>query len=108
MGLRYDMRLMPSVLSLLATKYGYQGRVPNLEEVEVLDEDIHVFPPYYFDEPRYHDGKDVVCVHCKADTWNSDISKKTFVRRRTLFYYLYTWINKLLQKEGYWLKIISI
>lgn len=114
LGLRYDMRLMPSVMSLLATKYGYQGRVPNLEEVEMLDEGICVYPPYYFDEPRYHDMKDVVCIHCKAgswrmtDTWNSDIATKTFVRKRTLFYYLYIWINKLLLKKGYWLKIISI
>ena len=113
-GLRYDMRLMPSVLSLLATKYGYQGRIPNLNEVEVLNEDIHVYPPYYFDEPRYHDIKDVVCVHCKAgswrtaDTWNSNIAKKTFVRKKNLGYYIFTWGNKILQKKGYYLKVNSI
>lgn len=39
-GLRYDMRLIPSIQSRLALKYGYQGRIPNLEDVEVLDEDI--------------------------------------------------------------------
>ena len=114
LGLRYDMRLMPSVMSLLATKYGYQGRVPNIDEVEILNEDIHVYPPYYFDEPRYHDMKDVVCVHCKAgswrmaDTWESDIAKKTFFRKKGLLYYLYMAVNRLLQKKGYWLKIISI
>jgi CDP-glycerol glycerophosphotransferase len=113
-GLRYNMRLMPSVLSLLATKYGYQGRVPNIDEVEVLDEDIHVYPPYYFDEPRYHDMKDVVCVHCKAGswrtvgTWDSDIAKKIFVYKKGFFYYMYTWVNKFLQKKGYLLKVISI
>ena len=114
LGLRYDMRLMPSILSLLATKYGYQGRVPNLGEVEVLDQDIHVYPPYYFDEPRYHGMKDVVCIHCKAgswrmaNTWNTDIMRKTYVRKKGLSYYLYVFANKLLMKKGYWLKVISV
>ena len=114
-GLRYDMRLMPYIQSvLLASKYGYQGRVTNLDEVEVLDEDIHVYPPYYFDEPRYHDMKDVVCVHCKtgswrvADTWNSTVAMHTAVRKKGLFYYLYTLANKYLVKRGYYLKVISV
>jgi CDP-glycerol glycerophosphotransferase len=113
-GLRYDMRLMPSVQSLLATKYGYQGRVTNLDEVEVLDEDIHVYPPYYFDEPRYHDAQDAVCVHYKfgswrmPDTWTPAIEKQNFIRKKSLLYYLYTLVNSILQKKGYWMKIISI
>lgn len=113
-GLRYDMRLIPSIQSRLALKYGYQGRIPNLEDIEVLDEDIHVYPPYYFDEPRYHGMKDVVCIHCKAgswrktNTWNSDIEHKIFVRKKDLFYYIYTWANKYIAKKGYWLKVISI
>lgn len=113
-GLCYDMRLMPSVMSLLATKYGYQGRITNLEEVEVLDEDIHIFPPYYFDEPRYHDAKDSVCVHYKfgswrmPETWTPDIEQQKLSRKKDVFYYLFVGVNKLLRKKGYWLKVISI
>lgn len=113
-GLRYDMRLMPSVMSLLATKYGYQGRVTNLEEVEMLDEGICVYPPYYFDEPRYHDVKDVVCVHYKfgswrmPETWTPATDRQRLCRKKDLFYYLYTWINKFLQTKGCCLKVISI
>lgn len=113
-GLRYDMRQIPSVQSRLALKYGYQGRIPNLEDIEVLDEDIHVYPPYYFDEPRYHGMKDVVCIHCKVgswrkeNTWDSDIEHKMFVRKKDLAYYIYTWANKYLAKKGYWLKVLSI
>ena len=86
-GARYDMRLMPSIQSLLAVKYGYKGRITNLDEIEVLDEDIHVYPPHYFDEPRYHGMEEVVCVHCKTGSWrtggwNSDIEHKVFVRKK--------------------------
>jgi CDP-glycerol glycerophosphotransferase len=113
-GLRYDMRLMPSIQALLAVKYGYQGRVPNLEEIERLDEGIRVYPPYYFDAPRYHSAKDSVCVHFKmgswrvANTWNPTVAMHTAVRKKGCFYYLYTWINKYLVKKGYYLKVISV
>lgn len=113
-GLRYDMRLMPYIQGVLATKYGYQGRVTNLDEVEILDEDIHVYPPYYFDEPRYHDIKDSVCVHYKfgswriPGTWTPAIKHRKFVCKKGLLYYVYTLVNKLLLKKGYWVKIISV
>ena len=114
-GLRYDMRLMPYIQSvLLAAKYGYQGRITNLNDVEILDEDIHVYPPYYFDEPRYHDVQDAVCVHYKfgswrmPDTWTPSIEIRNLSCKKDLFYYIYTWLNKYLAKKGYWLKVLSI
>lgn len=113
-GLRYDMRLMPSVMALLATKYGYQGRAYHLDEVEVLKDDIHVYPPYCFDAPRYHDFKDAVCVHYKmgswrvAGTWRPTTALSRVKRKKDFFYYLYTWANLWLKKKGCRLKVISI
>ncbi|MBR0047438.1 MAG: hypothetical protein IJP75_11280 [Bacteroidaceae bacterium] len=113
-GLRYDMRLMPSVQALLAVKYGYQGRIPNLDEIEVLDEDIRVYPPYYFDAPRYHSTKDSVCVHLKSgswrvtNTWSPAMAMHIAKRKKGWFYYVYSWTNKYLVKRGYYLKVISV
>ncbi len=114
-GLRYDMRLMPYIQSvLLATKYGYQGRVTNLDEVEILTEDIHVYPPYFFDEPRYHNVKDAVCMHYKfgswrmPNTWNIGIKREVTFRKKNWVYYVFTLINKILIKKGYYLKVISV
>ena len=113
-GLRYDMRLMPSVLGLLAVKYGYSGRVFNRDEVEVLKTDIHVYPPYYFDSPRYHRMEDVVCVHFKfgswrmPNTWNPTTAPQNFLRKKDLRYYAFSFLNKMLLKKGYWLKVLSV
>ena len=62
-GLRYDMRLLPSIHALLAVKYGYKGALLDVDKEEVLEEDIHVFPPYYFDTPKYHSMDSVYCIH---------------------------------------------
>lgn len=113
-GLRYDMRLMPSILSLLAVKYGYRGRVFNVKDMEILDKDIHVYPPYYFDAPHYHKMEDSVCVHYKfgswrmPNTWNPSMAPQKFKRRKNLWYYLYVFVNKILMKRGYWIKVISV
>lgn len=46
-GLRYDMRLLPSIQARLAKKYGYRGCVLESDKEEVLSEDIHVYPPCF-------------------------------------------------------------
>ena len=80
----------------------------------MLDEDIRVYPPYYFDAPRYHSTKDSVCVHLKSgswrvtNTWSPAMAMHIAKRKKGWFYYVYSWINKYLVKRGYYLKVISV
>lgn len=104
-GLRYDMRLMPYIQALLAMKYGYYGRIDAREKIEVLQDDIHVYPPYYFHEPRYHKLDEAYCVHFSMgswrvkDSWRPGMDIKKFIWKKNIFYYLYTFINKILAKR---------
>ena len=112
-GLRYDMRLLPEIQSLLAAKYGYKGIFALREEEEVLDDDIHVFPPYKFDHPDYHKMEEVFSVHHRAGTWvpGNDEKNKIFLfptaRKKDIFYYICVLANKLLAKKELRIKVMS-
>lgn len=113
-GLRYDMRLLPSIQARIAKKYGYKGCVLDVNKSEILLEDIHVYPPYFFDSPKYESMDQVYCIHYKAGTWHpSQESRQGFqsiqvFRKKNLFYYMYTWANKLLAKRGFQIKVYSV
>lgn len=110
-GLRYDMRLMPEIHTLLAMKYGYQGRILDVDKQEVLAEDIHVFPSYFFDSPKYGSMQDVVCIHYHFHSWTPlndgtlDLRMQEQQRKKDVFYYLFTWINKILAKKGIQIRV---
>ena len=112
-GLRYDMRLLPSIHALLAVKYGYKGALLDVEKEEILEEDIHVFPPYYFDTPKYHGMDDVYCVHHCFHSWTPVYEKQlrlsggAVALKKDFYYYLYTWVNKFLAKKGLQMKLLS-
>ena len=113
-GLRYDMRLLPSIQTRIATQYGYDGNVMDVENEEVLEEDIHVFPPRFFDAPRYHSMKDVVCVHFQSGSWlpsgprTSLGTNKNVSRKKDFFYYVYTIVNKLLARKRLQIRVLSV
>ena len=113
-GLRYDMRLLPSIHALLAVKYGYKGALLDVDKEEVLEEDIHVFPPYYFDTPKYHSMDSVYCIHHCFHSWTPvpekhlRLSDGTVCQKKNLYYYLYTWVNKLMAKRGLQIRVQSV
>ena len=113
-SLRYDMRLLPSIQARIAQKYGYTGNVLEANKEKVLIEDIHVYPPNYFDSPKYDDMDNVYCIHYKMGTWhpardgNGLSFQESSKRKRDLYYYLYTWINKLLAKRGFQIRVYSV
>ena len=113
-GLRYDMRAMPMIHCQLAEQYGYKGRILNVEEKEVLREDIHVYPPRFFDSPKYHGMEDVVCIHFHFHAWTPlnngalDLRMQERPRKKNLFYYCYTWLNKILAKRGLQIRVMSV
>lgn len=113
-SLKYDMRLMSSTHAILAKKYGYKGKITEAEKEEVLKEDIHVMPSFYFDVPHYHSLDDVVCVHNHLHSWEQmNENKKVFEltekpKEKTLGGFLYEWLNKMLAKKGLQVRIKSI
>lgn len=110
---RYDMRLLPTIQAVLATKYGYVGDVENVDMEEVLNEDIHVKPAFFFDRPRYHQLSEVYCVHHRCFSWGKGLEQKAdFVlgerpRKKDLFYYMFVWVNKVLKRRGLRIRVES-
>lgn len=113
-GLRYDMRLMPYMQAILLEKYGYNGEVLNVNKTEVLKDDIHVYPPYYFDSPKYHDVAESVCIHYQFGSWlplndgHLDLRMLNRPRKKDIFYYLYTLANMVLAKRGLQIQMMSV
>lgn len=116
-GLRYDMRLLPSIQALLASKYGYYGCILDSEKIEILQEDIHVYPSQFFDSPRYHSMDEVVCIHFQFGSWlplhngrvnMADICKYSRPRKKDFYYYVFQWVNKILARKGLQIKVISV
>lgn len=115
--IRYNMRILPSILACLATKYGYIGNITHPEQVEVLSDDIRVYQPWIFDSSKYHNGKDLVCMHLKLHSWGTsprDISGLLLKdiqiepQKKDLYYYIFTVANKLLAKRGFQIGLKSI
>lgn len=112
--LKYDMRLMSSTHAILAKMFGYRGSIIDVEKEEVLDEDIHVMPAYFFDVPKYHSLDEVVCVHNHLHSWEQkregkqDFEPSEKPRKKDLEYYLYVWVNRLLRSRGLQMRLHSI
>ena len=113
-GLRYDMRLLPSIHALLATKYGYKGSLLDSDMEEILQEDIHVYPAYLFDAPKYHTIDEVVCIHNCLHSWAPSHEKKSGIlmyekpRKKNFFYYIFTTLNRILGRKGIQIRVLSI
>lgn len=113
-SLKYEMRLLPTIQALLAHEYGYIGSLLDVEKEEVLQEDIHVFPAYYFDDPKYHTLDDVYCIHNRLGAWlpvnDGQVALKSFVKphKKDLFYYVLTTVNKILAKKRLQVRVKSI
>lgn len=89
--LRYDMTIIPDVQAELMRKYGFDWNADR-NELQVLENGIHVYPYQYFDQPGYTSMKDVVCIHRVAQSWNPLYKgmtprEVTNVKRKTLGYY---------------------
>lgn len=112
--LKYDMRILPDIQCCLAyTEYGYDGGIPNREKEEILDCDIHVFPYWYFEQPKYHDFNTAYCIHHFLSAWQPhkeglDLGQKGLYLppRKDLFYYIFSGLNWLLKQRGYMLKVL--
>ena len=108
------MRLLPSIHARLAPKYGYRGSVLDADKESVLLEDIHVYPPCFFDSPKFNDINKAYCVHYQMGAWHPgrdghEIHPQGSVRRkRDLFFFLFTWINKLLAKKRLQIRVMSV
>ena len=96
-------------------KYADKAIVVNItSEEEVLKEDIHVYPAYYFDRPRYHTIEEVYCIHNHVYSWkeggehSNECELLEKPKKKDLFYYMYTMVNKYLAKKGLQIRISSI
>lgn len=90
-SLRYDMTIIPMLQVNLARHYGFDWDFER-NELQVLENGIHVYPYQYFDQPGYTSMKDVVCIHRVAQSWNPKAKGLTArdvtnVKQKTLGYY---------------------
>lgn len=114
--LRYDMRLMPDMQACLAdAEFGYFGSVKDIDQEDVLKEDIHVFPAIYFDIPKYQSVKNAYAVHHAHGAWlpfNYKFTHDEVVTyhplKKDLNYYMFTFLNKIMMKRGYFLRVVSL
>lgn len=104
--LRYDMTIIPDLQAELMRNYGFDWSAGR-NELQVLQNGIHVYPYQWFDQPGYTSMKDVVCIHRVAQSWTPKAKgltarEVTDVKKKTLGYYkmkmqqrLAGWILKL-------------
>ncbi len=75
----------------LAHHYGFDWDYDR-NELQVIENGIHVYPYQYFDQPGYTNMDDVVCIHRVAQSWNPNAKgltarEVTNVKKKTLGYY---------------------
>lgn len=66
--LKFDMRLLPEIQAKIALNYGYNW-LESVDEHQILDSDINVYPHDFFDAPGYSDMSNVVCIHRASGGW---------------------------------------
>lgn len=102
--MRYDMTIIPQVQAVIAETYGYDNSGLRDNE-QLLEQGIHVYPSDYFDCPRYHTMKNVVCIHRASGAWRPgnngipDYSASNPLKKDLR--YLLKKINDLLEPHGY-------
>lgn len=110
-SLRYDMKLLPEIMSILAnSQFGYDGGLASEEDIEHLDGGISIFPYYVFDLPRYHNPNEVFAIHYQVGGWvngSSVTSANRGFRKKGWKYYLYYCIEKLLKRKKLKLNFLS-
>lgn len=103
--LRYDMRILPEVMAVVALRRGYDWSGLRDSE-EILDEGIHVYPSDYFDSPRYNSMKNVVAIHRALGGWrpgNQNVSpdySASDSKTKDLRYYGRK-VSDFLERRGY-------
>lgn len=101
MSLRYDMRILPEIMAIIAKKeFGYRGSLDSEEMVETADEGMCIYPYSWFDTPRYHSSKEVVAIHYLHGGWVNDSSVTPAIRgfrKKDWKYYMYRMLNKVLK-----------
>lgn len=103
MSLRYDMRILPEIMAIIAAKeFGYQGTLADDELVETANEGIQVYPYYVFDLPRYHKPEEVTAIHYLHGGWVNDSSVTPAIRgfrKKDWQYYLFACVAFVLRKR---------
>jgi len=88
--MRYDMTLLPVIQANIAIEnYGYDAGFRFPEKEQVLPEDIHMYPSYYFDCPGYSSIDDAVCIHMRFGAWLSSdgvgsVSQNQYILKKGL------------------------
>lgn len=69
--LRFDTTVIPTLQSVLAHNYGF-NYLHGFNDMQVLENGIHVYPFQYFDRPKYEGMNDVICIHRVAQSWRNE------------------------------------
>lgn len=107
--MRYDQRILPDIQAVLAQEFGYVGHPYSIYEEEILREGIHVYPAHYFDGPKYHEMRDVVCIHHCLGAWR-DTPKaiERTAKKKDILYYLHKGLSSLLKGRGIYIKMYYV
>lgn len=68
---RFNMKICPEVMSEVAEKYGYSAD-RETDNYQVLNNDIHIYPSWYFCRPEYKPIEMVYSIHRCAASWRTD------------------------------------
>lgn len=107
--MRQDQRVLPDIMAMLAREFGYNGHPFTSNEMEVIKDDIHIYPTHYFDAPRYHSMDDVVCIHQCLSAWREvDWNGGRGCRKKDLAYYVHRVIEAFLRKNRVLMKMYYV
>lgn len=113
--LRYDMRILPDIQAcLLNLEFGYYGGIKPEDDIEVCQEDIYVYPYWYFEQPNFKPIEWAVSIHHFFGAWRPENYGKEYQNkglykspRKNLDYYGFTLLNKWMKKRGMFLKVLT-
>lgn len=110
-SLRYDMRVLPEIMALIAANaFGYCGNPAREEDVERLDDGMVAYPYYVFDMPRYHGTEEVYAIHYQQGGWTQGqavVRTDRGFRKKDLKYYLFSFLNHLLKSRRLKIRVMS-
>lgn len=115
-SLRYDMKMLPIIQSVIAYReFGYDGSVWLSDQIEDTTGGIHVEPSWVFENPKYKPTSLAVCVHHVFGAWSPQNSGRDYNQdglfvqpKKNLFYYGFAFLNKILRRRGYLLRVLSV
>lgn len=114
--LRYDMRILPDIQACLANaEFGYDGGMKHENEVVTIDDGITVLPSWCLEQPKYHPEEDAICIHHFFGAWRPENYGREYDQKglykappKNLDYYVFTFLNKIMRRRGYVLKVMCI